>query len=67
MTMLIVVKNGDHARTAKVREEEYEIGRAEPTRVLHTNIAPLSEQSFYIHASRRLIVEEDPDATVPKE
>jgi hypothetical protein len=65
MTMMIVVENKDHFRTAEVVEEE--IGKVTPSRSYKHNIVPLGSQSFYIHASKRLIISEDPNATVSKE
>lgn len=66
MTMRVTVKNDDEHRVAVVAEETFTPGGAAfPKR----NLAVISGggvQSFYIHAAKRLIITEDPDASIPK-
>lgn len=66
MTMKIVVKNEDPGRTATVTQEDFNIGESQPSSRNTTIVGPNSEKSFYIHASNRLVVTEDPLATQPK-
>ena len=60
MTMKIVVKNEDAARTAEVLDQQFEIGKTTPSREDAATLAPGESREFWIHASRRLIISERP-------
>lgn len=64
MTMRVSVKNEDPQRTAEVLVEEYRVGDriAGPKSVTSTSIAPGESRDFYLHAAKRLIVTENPNA-----
>lgn len=64
MTMRVTIKNEDDGRTVNVCEETYGIGKPSPSSQNTSRLGPGAEQSFYVHASKRLLVTEDPDATV---
>jgi len=63
MTLQVTVKNEDNAgRVAEVVEEEYRIGSLAPERTVKTRLSAGESRSFHVHASKRLIVSEDPDS-----
>lgn len=65
MTMRVVITNEDPRRTATVTEETFTIGEGPaPTLRVQTLIGPGEQSSFHVHAAKRLIVSEDPGATV---
>jgi hypothetical protein len=67
MTMRVTIKNEDPGRVATVAEETFTPGEGPlPSSRSLTVLNPGGYQSFYIHASKRLIVSEDPDASIPK-
>ena len=65
MTMKITVKNEDAARVAEVLAEEFKIGDPTPAGSQRVTIQAGQEQAFWIHASKRLVITEDPSASVP--
>ena len=60
MTMKIDVKNDDSERAATIIEEDYTIGNPSPTRSYKIRLAPKESRTFYIHASKQLIIKEIP-------
>lgn len=66
MTMQIVVKNEDQGRTAEVKVEEFEIGHVTPHREERHEIGPGGQASFWIHARKRLVITENPNAALAR-
>jgi hypothetical protein len=63
--MHIKIVNQDPARTAKVFYEDGSFDKP-TTKSSAATLGPNAETTLYIHASRRLVIEEDADATIPK-
>lgn len=58
MTMLVRITNEDKERTARVEVQEFEIGKPTPKDSSITDLGPGEGAGFYIHASKRIIIEE---------
>lgn len=65
MTMRVTIENEDSSRTAIVCEETFKFGDGPTTTSRNiTTLGPMARQSYYIHAAKRLLVNEDPDAQI---
>ena len=61
MTMRVTVANQDAARTAEVTVQEFRKGEPVPDVIDTERISPGEVRSFYLHAGRRLLVDEVPE------
>jgi hypothetical protein len=63
MTLRVSVKNKDaQGRVLEITEETYDIGRPSPQGIVKNRLASGESREFHVHASKRLIVSEDPDS-----
>lgn len=60
MTMLLKISNEDAARTATVIDEEFAVGNPHPQRTTKHEIPPGRTLEVWIHASKRITIEERP-------
>lgn len=58
MTMKITIKNEDAARTAVAREESFKVGESRAARTDEHVLGPGQSVELWIHASKRVTVEE---------
>ena len=58
MTMRVTIMNQDAGRTAEVTVQDFEKGTAVPKSLPAELLKPGESRDFWIHASRRLLVDE---------
>jgi hypothetical protein len=61
MTMRVTIANHDAARTAEVTVQEFKKDEPGPEVIDRERISPGEVRSFYLHAGRRLLVDEVPE------
>lgn len=64
MTMLLKIRNEDSSRTAKISVRDHAQDGSVHV-VQEHEVRPGEEQVVYIHSSRDLLVEEQPDSQAP--
>lgn len=65
MTMKLTITNEDPGRTAEVEIQEANFSSLAAPISTRETIPPRESRSFWIHAAKRLLVTENPNASIP--